>query len=163
MAWVKIPKDNHPLFMAALPDDPAIDVKHMFGGIAAMRNGHMMAGLWADSAIVKLGAPDHAALEAVGGVPFDPMSNGRVMADTLVLPTPEFRDRARLAGWIRKASSYVATLPEKKKAKKAAPEKAAAKAAPKKAPPKKAAPKKPAPKKPAPKKPAPRNAAPKKR
>jgi hypothetical protein len=35
MAWVKIPKENHPLFHACLPRDRRISTVNMFGGVAA--------------------------------------------------------------------------------------------------------------------------------
>lgn len=125
MPWVKIPEENHTVFVAALPADDRIETKKMFGGLAAMMNGQMMAGLFATTAVVKLSAEDQSALARLGGVPFDPMGNGRRMADTLVLPESEFADRARLRGWLAKACDHVATLPAKV-TKPAAAKKAAA-------------------------------------
>lgn len=113
MGWVKIPTEHFPIFEAALPRDAAIQTKKMFGGLAAMLNGQMMAGLFATTAIVKLAPNDLAELARLGGAPFDPMGNGRTMASTLVLPQSEFADRERLAGWLRKARDYVASLPAK--------------------------------------------------
>ena len=115
MAWVKIPKEHFPVFEEALPLDDRIEVKSMFGGLAAMLNHQMMAGLFGTSAIVKLAPVDQTAVVALGGAPFDPMGNGRVMADTFTLPQAEFDDRARLRGWLAKAHTYVSTLPAKKK------------------------------------------------
>ena len=114
MAWVKIPKEHFAVFEAALPDDDRIETKQMFGGLAAMLNGQMMGGLFGLTALVKLSPSDYTALVKKGGVPFDPMGNGRVMAETLVLPASEFEDRKRLAAWLTKARDYVATLPVKK-------------------------------------------------
>jgi TfoX/Sxy family transcriptional regulator of competence genes len=130
MAWVKIPKENHEVLARALPVDDRLETKAMFGGLAAMLNGHMLAGLFGTSAMVKLGAREHAALAALGGTPFDPMGDGRAMSEALVLPQAEFDDRARLAGWLAKARDHVASLPPKK----------ARSASPKKASPKKASP-----------------------
>ena len=121
MAWVKIPKEHHPLFAAALPDDDRISTKQMFGGLAAMLNGQMMAGLFGTTAMLKLGPGDYAALVKKGGTPFDPMGNGRPMAATLMMPDREFRDPTRLARWLAKSRDYVATLPAKTKAKASAP------------------------------------------
>ena len=119
MAWVKIPKEHHPLFAAALPDDERVTTKQMFGGLAAFLNGHMMAGLFGTTAMLKLGPPDYAALAKKGGTPFDPMGRGRPMAETLLLPDGEFRDPKRLAAWLARSRDYVATLPAKTKAKAA--------------------------------------------
>ena len=47
MAWVKVPPENHPIFHAALPKDPRVSTLNMFGGVAAMVNGNIFAGLFA--------------------------------------------------------------------------------------------------------------------
>lgn len=113
MAWVKIPREHHSVFEAALPDDDRLEVKAMFGGLAAMLDGRMVGGLFGTTAIVKLAPPDYAALVAKGGIPFDPMGNRRVMAETLLLPQGEFDDRVALAQWLAKARDHVASLPPK--------------------------------------------------
>lgn len=126
MPWVKIPKENHAVFEAALPLDDRITVKAMFGGLAAMLRGQMMGGLFGTSAIVRLSDADQAALIALGGKPFDPMENGRVMSQTLVLPQGEFDDRDKLRAWLHKAHAHVGSLPVKPP-KKASAKKAATK------------------------------------
>ena len=74
MAWIKIPAENHPLFLAALPKDPRISTMAMFGGLCAMVNGNMAAGLFARSAFVTLDeAGQREALALDGAEPFDPM------------------------------------------------------------------------------------------
>jgi len=134
MAWVKIPKENHPLFRECLPRDPRVSTVNMFGGVAAKVNGQMFAGLFARGAVVKVSAGDQqAALAIDGAAMFDPMGNGRIMRDTVFLPESMIDDRDELRRWLRKALDYTATLPAKKKrptAKRAA--KAAARGKPKK-------------------------------
>jgi TfoX/Sxy family transcriptional regulator of competence genes len=137
MAWTKIPKEHKPLFYSVLPDDPRVEAKEMFGGVAAMVNGHMFGGLWAESMMVRLSPADQAEVLTMGGEPFDPMGRG-IMKDTVVLPAEVMKDREGLRQWLRKALEVTAALPPKAKkgegAKKAAPKKAAKKtAAPKKA------------------------------
>lgn len=135
MAWVKIPKENHPLFLAALPSDPRISTVNMFGGIAAKVNGQMFAGLFGRGAIVKLSEADQkAALALEGAEVFDPMGNGRIMHHTIFLPESVLDEPGELKAWLRKALDHTVTLPAKKKpSMKKAP--AAKKApAPKKAP-----------------------------
>src|SRR5262249_50753932 len=39
MAWVKIPREHHPIFYAALPKDKRVETMLMFGGVAARVNG----------------------------------------------------------------------------------------------------------------------------
>jgi TfoX/Sxy family transcriptional regulator of competence genes len=128
MAWIKIPKENHPVLLAALPKDPRVRTVQMFGAVAALVNGNMFGGLFARSAIVRLSPADQReALALDGAGPFDPMGNGRVMADTVLLPESVMDDRAELADWLRRAFEFTATLPAKKKKK---PAKGTAKAKP---------------------------------
>ena len=116
MAWVKIPKENHPLFHACLPRDPRVSTVNMFGGVAAKVNGQMFAGLFARGAVVKLSGPDQkAALAIDGATAFDPMGNGRVMRDTVFLPESVLAEPDELRAWIRKALDFTAGLPAKKK------------------------------------------------
>jgi len=115
MAWVKIPQEHHPLFHECLPRDPGVSTVNMFGGVAAKVNGQMFAGLFGRGAIVKLSSADQkAALAIDGAAPFDPMGNGRVMHDTILLPESVMGDRDELRGWLRKALDYTAKLPAKK-------------------------------------------------
>ncbi len=137
MAWVKIPKEHHPLFLEALPDDPRLVTIPMFGSICATVNGNMLGGLWARSVMVKLSPADQHKALALGAVPFDPMGNGRTMADALVLPDDVIGDTRQLRAWLERALAYTATLPPKKKAAKKAGKKTAEKTA-RKAPARKA-------------------------
>ena len=130
MAWVKIPKENHPILLAALPRDPRVRTVAMFGGIAAMVNGHMFGALFGRSAMVRLDPAAHReALALDGAEPFDPMGNKRVMADSVLLPETVMDEPAELKQWLARALAYTATLPPKKKpaAKKPAAKKPAAK------------------------------------
>jgi TfoX/Sxy family transcriptional regulator of competence genes len=121
MAWVKIPKEHHPLFHAALPKHPGVSTLNMFGGVAAKANGQMFGGLFGRSAIVKL-SPDEqsAALALDGATLFDPMGNGRVMRDTVQLPESVMDEPEELRAWLRKAFDYTMTLPRKLAKKPAA-------------------------------------------
>jgi TfoX/Sxy family transcriptional regulator of competence genes len=115
MAWVKIPQEHHPLFHASLPRDPRVSTVNMFGGVAAKVNGQMFAGLFGRGAIVKLSAADQrAALAIDGAAMFDPMGNGRVMHDTVLLPESVMTEPDELRGWLRKALAHTAALPAKK-------------------------------------------------
>src|SRR5690349_24055578 len=87
MAWVKVPPEHHPLFHAALPDDPRVETMKMFGGVAAKVNGHIFAGLFGLSTMVLLSEPDRAAALALKGASmFDPMGDGRARSDKVMLP-----------------------------------------------------------------------------
>src|SRR5215831_7303889 len=115
MAWVKIPKENHPLFRDCLPRDPRVSTVNMFGGVAAKVNGQMFRGLFARGAVVKISPTDQQTALAIDGAEmFDPMGNGRVMRDTVFLPESVVAEPDELRGWLVKALDYTAGLPAKK-------------------------------------------------
>src|SRR5258708_40083150 len=97
MAWVKVPPENHPVFHAALPKDPRVEIVLMFGGVAAKVNGHLFAGLFGRSTMGWLAEPDRAAALALEGAAlFDPTSIGRVRGDKVMLPESGREDPAEL-------------------------------------------------------------------
>jgi hypothetical protein len=121
MAWVKIPPENHPVFLAALPKDPRVETMKMFGGVAAKVNGNIFAGLFGLSTMLWLPEDEREeALALPGAAPFDPMGNGR-KSDKIMLPPKMMQRPAELARWIARAFKAAATLPKKaeKPAKKA--------------------------------------------
>lgn len=126
MAWIKVPPQNHPIFYDALPKNPRVETLKMFGGIAAKVNGHLFAGLFGRSVMVLLPEPDRAAALALeGATPFDPMGNGRVRSEKVMLPESFMDDLDELRGWIARAFEGAAALPQKTaKAKKKKAEKA---------------------------------------
>src|SRR3954468_18529127 len=130
MAWIKVPPENHPLFHAALPEDERVETMKMFGGVAAKVNGHIFAGLFGRSTMLSLPEPDRAAALALdGAAPFDPMGDGRVRSEKVMLPEQMMRDPRALRSWIARAFKAAAKLPPKADKKKADKKKAAAKKA----------------------------------
>ena len=126
MAWVKVPPENHPIFYAALPKDARVETVRMFGGVAAKVNGHLFAGLFGRSTMVLLVEPDRtAALTLDGAALFDPMGNGRVRSDKVMLPESVMKRPTELRRWIARAFQSAAILP--KKASWAAPTRQAGK------------------------------------
>ncbi len=125
MEWVKIPKENHPIFRAALPSDPRVEEVTMFGGVAAKVGGHMACGLFARSVCVRLPEGERAAVVKLGG------SDGAPMGGFAMLPDAMMSDRASLRGWMKKAIDHTATLAPKsaKKGAKKSAKKAAKKTA----------------------------------
>jgi hypothetical protein len=117
MAWVKVPPENHAIFYAALPKDPRVETMKMFGGVAAKVNGHLFAGLFGRSTMLLLTEPDRAvALALDGAALFDPMGDGRMRSDKVMLPESMMADPAGLRGWIARAFKAASTLPTKEKA-----------------------------------------------
>jgi hypothetical protein len=114
MAWVKVPPEHHPIFIDALPKDPRVERIKMFGGIAAKVNGHIFAGLFGRSSIVQLPEPERAeALALEGAGPFDPMGNGRVMSEKVMLPESMMADEEELRAWLSRAFQAALLLPPK--------------------------------------------------
>ena len=114
MAWVKVPPENHPIFHAALPKDSRVETLKMFGGVAAKVNGHLLAGLFGRSTMVWLAEADRAEALALDGASlFDPMGNGRVRSDKVMLPESVMADPVALRGWLARAFKAASTLPEK--------------------------------------------------
>jgi TfoX/Sxy family transcriptional regulator of competence genes len=130
VAWIQVPPENHPRFHAALPKDPRVETLKMFGGVAAKVNGHVFAGLFGRSTMVWLSEPDRtAALALDGAAPFDPMGNGQVRSDKVMLPEAMMDSPAELRRWISRAFEAAAALPPKKAATKASTSKASKRSA----------------------------------
>src|SRR5262252_9208167 len=114
MAWVKAPPERHPLFHAALPRDPRVETTKLFGGIAAKVNGNLFAGLFGRSTMLALPERDRAeALALAGAAPFDPMGDGRVRSEKVMLPEKMMREPAELRRWLARAFKAAAALPPK--------------------------------------------------
>jgi TfoX/Sxy family transcriptional regulator of competence genes len=130
MKWIKIPAEHKPLFLGVVPDDERVSTLSMFGGIAMMVGGHMAAGLFADSVCARLDAKHFAEALRQGATPFDPMGNGRIMRDMVLLPNAVMHSTATLRTWLQRSLAFTATLPPKPgKAKKAAKASSSAKKA----------------------------------
>jgi hypothetical protein len=132
MAWVKVPPENHPIFHAALPEDPRVETQKMFGGVAAKVNGNLFAGLFGRSTMIWLPEAQRAeALALDGAAPFDPMGDGRARSDKIMLPESLMADPTGLHRWLARAFAAAAQLPPKaaKSVKATKPAKAAMKTA----------------------------------
>jgi hypothetical protein len=97
-------------FRELVPADPRVEIKPMFGQLAAFVNGNMFFGLFGSDLGVRLAADDLAALMAAGGGPFGPEE--RPMAGYATVPAG---DPSR---WVEKALAYVGAMPAKKPKKK---------------------------------------------
>jgi hypothetical protein len=114
MAWVKVPPENHPLFAAALPEDSRVETLKLFGGVAAKVNGNLFAGLFGRSTMIWLPEDERAeALALPGAGLFDPMGDGRVRSDKVMLPERMMREPAELRRWLARAFKAASALPPK--------------------------------------------------
>src|SRR6266566_720751 len=73
MEMPKPSEEDKRFFRSLIPDDPAVEVKPMFGNLGAFVNGNMFAGLFGAAVGVRLdesGRDDLASVEGSG--PFGP-------------------------------------------------------------------------------------------
>lgn len=112
MAAMQLPRpseDDRQRFRALVPDDPRVEVKPMFGQLAAFVNGNMFLGLFGSDVGVKLAADDLATLRSAGGGSFGPEE--RPMAGFATVPP------GSEPAWVAKALDHVASLPPKPRKK----------------------------------------------
>jgi hypothetical protein len=113
-ADVQIPKPtpaDMDRFRAAVPDDPRVEVKPMFGNLGAFVNGNMFMGLFGADIGLKLAPDDAAALRVVEGAgPFGPAE--RPMGGYVTLP-PDLIGSPEGERWVAAALAHVGALPPK--------------------------------------------------
>ncbi len=108
-------------FKGALPEDPHVTTRPMFGNLAAFANGYMFAGLFGDDVFVRLDDDGQADVIENGGSPFAPMP-GRPMRGYVVLPADRAGDDGRLRSALGASLAHTMALPPKEpKAKKPKP------------------------------------------
>ncbi len=114
---MKVPKptdQDKDVFRALVPDDPRVEIKPMFGNLAAFVNGNMFMGLFGADVGVKLGDTDRESLLSNRGAgPFGP--DERPMNGYATLPASWRSTPAKSRPWIAKSVEHVASLPPKKK------------------------------------------------
>ena len=120
---MEIPKPSEKdkeYFRSLIPQQPAVEVKPMFGNLGAFVNGNMFAGLFGPDIGVRLDESGSSELAAIDGSgPFGPAE--RSMSGYLSLPRA-WRATPELASdWVERAFAHVKSMPPK--AKKAKPAK----------------------------------------
>jgi TfoX/Sxy family transcriptional regulator of competence genes len=119
--WKKAPESLVLRFGQALPRDPAIERRSMFGYPCAFFQGHMFCGLFEDQFIVRLPEAERVAfLKQPGAKVFEPMP-GRPMKEYVLIPPAVVERDALLGGWLRQSLDYVGGLPPRAKKPKKAP------------------------------------------
>jgi TfoX N-terminal domain len=98
-------------FRSAVPDDPRVQVKPMFGNLAAFVNGNMFMGLFGADLGLRLPPDDAAALLALPGAgPYGPAERpmgGWVTMPAAIVGSPDG------AAWVGRALAHVSNLPPK--------------------------------------------------
>lgn len=112
-------EDAKEAFRALLPDDPAINLRPMFGNLSAFVNGNMFAGLFGDDLFVRLSDSEQARLLDEGGSQFEPMG-GRPMKGYINLPQGWRQRLPSARDWIERSLEWSRHLPPKKPAAKKA-------------------------------------------
>jgi len=114
---MKIPKPaeaDKDYFRSIVPDHPQVEIKPMFGNLAAFVNGNMFMGLFGTDVGVRLPESGRSSLLAVeGSGPFGP--EGRPMGEYVSLPQDWRDDAERTAHWCEQALDHVAALPPRQK------------------------------------------------
>ena len=91
---------------------PGVTEKHMFGGLAMMKDGHMFVGIVDERLMARIGADEvEAALEEPHVAPMD--FNGRPMKAYVFVHSEGTSSDKELQHWVEKAAAFVATLPPK--------------------------------------------------
>lgn len=84
----------------------------MFGGVSYLMNGNMVAGVWKDFLILRLGVEGaEKALELPFARPFD--ITGKAMKGWVMIEEPAVEDDNELREWLEEAKRFVKTLPPK--------------------------------------------------
>ena len=95
-----------------LSDWEGISARSMFGGVCHLLHGNMVAGVWKDFLILRLGtdAADFAR-ELPHVRPFD--ITGRPMKGWIMVEPAGCRTSAQLRKWLGQARAFAETLPPK--------------------------------------------------
>ena len=100
-------------FDAAAARFPEAARRKMFGYPALFVGGNLATGLFAQTWMIRLSDDDRAELlQLPGAAPFEPMA-GRQMKGYATLPDEVVADDDALDGWVRRAITFVRTLPAK--------------------------------------------------
>ena len=114
---MKIPKasdQDKDYFRSIVPNAPGVEIKPMFGNIAAFVNGNMFMGLFGPDVGVRLpDAERDALLTKPGTGAFGP--EGRPMREYVSLPPAWRNDPDATSDWVHRALKHTAAMPPKKK------------------------------------------------
>ncbi len=117
-AMPKPDDETKAFFRSVVPAEPGVQVRPMFGNVAAFVNGNMFAGVFGNDVFVRVSGDDERELRGAGGGSFEPMP-GRAMSGYTMLPQGWQRDEAKVVEWMARALTAARALPAKlPKAKK---------------------------------------------
>jgi TfoX/Sxy family transcriptional regulator of competence genes len=112
MPFPKADEKTKALFRSVVPDDPRVQVRPMFGHLAAFVDGTMFGGFFGSDIMVRLSDAERDRMtKEEGASPFAPM--GRAMKDYILLPRSWRSDPERVRQVLRRAMEWAAGLPPK--------------------------------------------------
>ena len=96
----------------ALARTKDVEEKKMFGCVCFFLDGNVLAGVWKDALIARLGSDEgEAALQEPHVRAFD--ITGKPMRNWVVVGPEGVEDDDQLKDWIERATKFVRTLPRK--------------------------------------------------
>jgi TfoX/Sxy family transcriptional regulator of competence genes len=123
-AMPKPDDDTKAFFRTIVPEAPDVQIRPMFGNLAAFVNGNMFTGLFGADLFVRVSGADRDELVASGGGSFEPMP-GRAMTGYTTLPDAWRRDEPKASEWVLRALESIRRMPPKQPKPKAAAKKTA--------------------------------------
>lgn len=106
-------------FKAALPKDPSVEPKSMFGYPASFVRGNFFSGLFEEHVVMRMPEPQKGKLTALAKAEgFSPMGT-KPMTDWYIVPAKISSSPTALAKFLKEALALAKELPEKKKKPKA--------------------------------------------
>lgn len=92
---------------------PKATEKKMFGSVAWMERGHLVAGIWKDDLIARVGPEETAmALKEPGVKPFEVTKKGPMKGWVLV-DAEQVAEEPQLKDWVERSRKFTRTLPAK--------------------------------------------------
>jgi hypothetical protein len=114
MEMPKPTDEDSQAFRSLVPNDSRVEVKPMFGNLAAFVNGNIFMGLFGSDVGVKLSDRDRELLLAEDGAgPFGP--EGRPMGGYVTLPAAWRSMPERSEPWITRSLDHVGAFPAKQR------------------------------------------------
>jgi TfoX/Sxy family transcriptional regulator of competence genes len=116
--WKKAPAELVQLFESEVARLGVAQVKKMFGYPAGFVNGNMLAGVFEDSIMFRLGEPElQRFMQSGHGKQFEPMP-GRIMKEYVATAPEALRDLELVRYWLEQALAHTSQREPKSAARK---------------------------------------------
>lgn len=98
--------------VAAVEDESDITARKMFGGLAIMWRGHMLAGVLGDELMVRVGPDAYEQTLVLPGVR-EMDFTGKSMKGMVMVSPDQVAELDGVEEWVQRAKQFVGTLPPK--------------------------------------------------